>query len=127
MPRDLDRVIARCLRKDPERRWQAMADLKVAPEEVREDPGQRGNTAPRVSIPAHRSYGGRFFFCRLPIVAIGALAFAARWIYLCTPPVNAAPDAADLGCGLDGLSRDFTRRKVRRLRSDRSGDGNLDI
>jgi eukaryotic-like serine/threonine-protein kinase len=30
VPRELSRIIARCLRKDPQRRWQSMADLKVA-------------------------------------------------------------------------------------------------
>jgi eukaryotic-like serine/threonine-protein kinase len=37
IPRELDRVIARCLRKDPQQRWQSMADVKVALEDVRED------------------------------------------------------------------------------------------
>ncbi|HYL37363.1 MAG TPA: protein kinase [Bryobacteraceae bacterium] len=30
VPRDLERIIARCLRKDAQRRWQNMADVKVA-------------------------------------------------------------------------------------------------
>jgi dipeptidyl aminopeptidase/acylaminoacyl peptidase len=37
VPRELDRVIARCLKKDPERRWQTMADVKVALEELRDE------------------------------------------------------------------------------------------
>ena len=37
IPRDLERVVARCLRKDPARRLQTMADLKVALEELKED------------------------------------------------------------------------------------------
>ncbi|HEV3510910.1 MAG TPA: protein kinase [Candidatus Sulfotelmatobacter sp.] len=37
VPPELDRIIARCLKKDPERRWQTMADVKVALEELRED------------------------------------------------------------------------------------------
>jgi eukaryotic-like serine/threonine-protein kinase len=37
IPRELDRIIARCLKKDPERRWQTMADVKVALEELREE------------------------------------------------------------------------------------------
>lgn len=37
LPRDLETLIARCLRKSPERRWQSMADLKVALEELREE------------------------------------------------------------------------------------------
>ena len=37
IPPELDRIIARCLKKDPERRWQTMADVKVALEEVRDE------------------------------------------------------------------------------------------
>jgi Tol biopolymer transport system component len=37
LPRELDRVITRCLRKDPDRRWQAMADVKVALRELKEE------------------------------------------------------------------------------------------
>jgi eukaryotic-like serine/threonine-protein kinase len=37
VPRELERIIARCLRKDPQRRWQSMADVKVALEDVLED------------------------------------------------------------------------------------------
>ena len=37
VPRELDRIVARCLRKDPARRFQAMPDLKVALEELKEE------------------------------------------------------------------------------------------
>ena len=37
VPHELERVILRCLRKDPQRRWQSMADVKVALEDVLED------------------------------------------------------------------------------------------
>ncbi len=33
IPRELERIVARCLRKDPDRRFQHMADLRVALEE----------------------------------------------------------------------------------------------
>jgi serine/threonine protein kinase/Tol biopolymer transport system component len=36
-PAELERLIARCLRKDPERRAQNMADVRVALEELKED------------------------------------------------------------------------------------------
>jgi eukaryotic-like serine/threonine-protein kinase len=37
IPPELDRIIGRTLKKDPERRWQTMADVKVALEELREE------------------------------------------------------------------------------------------
>ncbi len=37
LPQEVDRIVRRCLRKDPARRFQTMADLKVALEELKED------------------------------------------------------------------------------------------
>src|SRR5205814_5424971 len=37
LPCELERIIARCLRKDPERRFQTTSDLKVALEELKEE------------------------------------------------------------------------------------------
>jgi Tol biopolymer transport system component len=37
LPRELERIIARCLRKDPGRRFQGMPDLKLALEELKEE------------------------------------------------------------------------------------------
>ncbi len=37
IPREVERIISRCLRKDPQRRWQSMADIKVALEDVLEE------------------------------------------------------------------------------------------
>lgn len=36
-PAELDRIVSRCLRKDPDRRFQTAADLRVALEEIREE------------------------------------------------------------------------------------------
>jgi serine/threonine protein kinase len=37
IPPELERVVERCLRKDPERRWQSMRDLRVALLELKEE------------------------------------------------------------------------------------------
>jgi eukaryotic-like serine/threonine-protein kinase len=37
LPRELERIVERCLRKDPRRRWQTMADLKIALEDVSQE------------------------------------------------------------------------------------------
>ena len=37
MPLELEKIITRCLRKDPERRAQHMGDVKLALEELKED------------------------------------------------------------------------------------------
>ena len=41
VPKELERIITRCLKKDPERRFQHMDDVKVALEELRESPAKR--------------------------------------------------------------------------------------
>ena len=37
LPPELDKIVSRCVKKDPDRRWQSMADLKVALEELRDE------------------------------------------------------------------------------------------
>lgn len=46
LPADLDKLIGRCLRKDPGRRVQSMADLKVALEDLEEDSKSSGAAMP---------------------------------------------------------------------------------
>ena len=61
VPSDLEKVIVRCLRKDPDRRFQHMGDVKVALQEIKEDSesaratgaaSPRRHTARRVTITA---------------------------------------------------------------------------
>jgi serine/threonine protein kinase len=77
-PRDLQRLIARCLRKDPERRFQTMADLKVALAELKEETDSGSLTD---VVPATAAAGGR----RSLAWAAGALALSAvvasLWLY----------------------------------------------
>lgn len=37
IPQEAERLLNRCLRKDPQRRWQTMSDLKVALQDLKED------------------------------------------------------------------------------------------
>ena len=50
LPQELGRLVMRCLRKDPARRVQSMADLKVALEELREEAASGGLTAPVAAV-----------------------------------------------------------------------------
>jgi len=54
IPPELDRIIARCLKKDPDRRWQTMADVKVALEELNDD-----LDASNFSLPSPAALGVR--------------------------------------------------------------------
>jgi Tol biopolymer transport system component/predicted Ser/Thr protein kinase len=75
LPRDLETLLARCLRKDPSRRWQSMADVRVALLDLKED------SAARQVVAALRPAGSRILLRILPwilagvaIVALAALA-----------------------------------------------------
>src|SRR5262245_41079233 len=51
VPMELEKIIARCLRKDPERRAQGIADIKLALEELREE-SESGNLSGQVAATA---------------------------------------------------------------------------
>ncbi len=76
IPRDLEKIIQRCLRKDPSRRFQHMADLKVALLEVKEESESGVVERASASVPRKTK--------RLPayaVVAVLALiaGAGARW------------------------------------------------
>jgi Tol biopolymer transport system component len=52
VPHDLEKVITRCLRKDPDRRWQTMADLRVALRELSEESDSQ--PAGAIALPVKR-------------------------------------------------------------------------
>ncbi len=59
IPPELERIIARCLKKDPARRWQSMADVKVALDELRDEMDSSSvdlsrPTRSRTALPAKR-------------------------------------------------------------------------
>lgn len=67
VPAELARLVTRCLRKDPARRVQSMADLKVALEELREEADSG-----RLSAPLPAAVGARRAPRRAVLAVIGA-------------------------------------------------------
>ena len=122
---DLEKLILRCLRKSPERRWQSMADLKVALEDMREELDVRKVAGYSVSTRA-----ARWKTILAVSAAIAAVAFGAWWLAT-RPRPEARPTTfltrltSDVGwtdypaISLDG--------KMLAYASDRSGENNLDI
>jgi eukaryotic-like serine/threonine-protein kinase len=79
VPKELDRLIQRCLRKEPERRFQHMSDLKVELQEIK-DESESGRASAALPAPSKR---------RLWLVAslVGLLTMAAgAWLLLRPPP-----------------------------------------
>ncbi len=126
--RDLEKMIARCLRKDPARRWQSMADLKVALDDLAEEANSPGLAEIKASLPARPWL--RPVIAALTLAAIGTVAGVLWWQ---TTRTELATDSrpfltrltSDVGwtdypaVSLDG--------KFLAYASDRSGDGTLDI
>jgi serine/threonine protein kinase len=72
VPRELDRIIARCLKKTAQRRWQSMADIKVALDELREEIASGQLTeAEKIQPPPVPKRRWRWVW---PVVALLALA-----------------------------------------------------
>jgi Tol biopolymer transport system component/predicted Ser/Thr protein kinase len=90
IPRDLEKIVHRSLRKDRERRWQTMADVRIALQELKEesDSGKLG----KVPIPQR----GRLTILvwTAGLLAVLVAAAVAVWFYRSTTKVPEAPLAA---------------------------------
>jgi eukaryotic-like serine/threonine-protein kinase len=84
IPRELERVVMRCLRKDPERRFQTMADLRVALEELKEE-SDSGKLTPVQPAPAARS---RKWLVPGLSAALVLLAGAGGWLWWQSKPAK---------------------------------------
>jgi serine/threonine protein kinase len=123
-PLELVRIVERCLRKDPERRIQTMADLKVALEDLQEAPDERSECKPDRAqpsnkgrrVPAESRITRSVQWLPWSVAAVFALALAvALWGTLATPPsapqtfrwsLN-AESRADLGFDFSADGRRF--------------------
>src|SRR5260370_39812600 len=87
-PRDLEKIIARCLRKDPARRFQHMDDIKIALEELKEesDSGRISEMLPAAPTTKSRA---ALLYAALALVTI--LAAALLFSQFPTPPAAAPP------------------------------------
>jgi eukaryotic-like serine/threonine-protein kinase len=77
-PGDLEKLIARCLRKDPQRRIQHMGDVRLALEDLAEVPA--GGAGPPLPTPARKPTWRRHLFGLAAAVLIVALGGAAWWL-----------------------------------------------
>jgi Tol biopolymer transport system component/serine/threonine protein kinase len=83
IPPELDKIILRCLRKDRERRYQTMADLKVALEDLQEESGS-GSVVLPATVPSRWRWTWALL---LPVLLIVGLLAWRVW----TAPERAEP------------------------------------
>ena len=124
VPRDLEKIIARCLRKDPERRIQHMIDVKLALEDLKEESDSGKLFA---AAPQRRRRIAPWAIAGLVVVVLAA-ALVALWLMRRSKPFGApvlmqlttdTSLTADPALSPDGRMLAYA--------SDRSGRGNLDI
>jgi len=122
---ELERLMMRCLRKSPDRRWQSMDDLRIALEDLTEESPSGMLAAPARPAPLRR----RTWVIAMGVLALAALAGAGVW-FLRTP-TSQAPGVVlsrlteDSGVSFSpAISPDG---RLLAFASDRSGAGNLDI
>ncbi len=114
MPAELERILQKCLRKDPARRFQSMADLKVALQDLKEET-ESGRTAPVREKTRRNWLAGA---AALLMLALGGLAWwrgrtpapaAEGQLLVVLPFRNVAGDASGQAF-CDGLAETVTSR-----------------
>jgi Tol biopolymer transport system component/predicted Ser/Thr protein kinase len=127
VPVELERAIVRCLRKDPQRRWQTMSDLKVALQDLKED--SESGKLMAAAAPAGRGKKRTAFLVAAASLLVLAAAAVVLKLYVFKPkgPVEYEIIPLTYDSGMTGsptLSPDGT---LMAYASDRGEKGNLDI
>lgn len=125
LPADLDRIVARCLRKDPDRRFQHASDLRVELQELVDAQSSGALSAQPAAPAARRTRTWTPVFVAFALIA----GLAGGWFLHRPPPPFQGPTVTrvtyDNGLTCDpALSPDG---KLLAYASDRAGNGNLDI
>src|SRR2546423_14767360 len=76
LPSELDRIIRRCLRKDPERRFQHMDDVRVALQDLKEE-SESGRLLSPLPVALPRARVSKFHIVAVAVLV--ACAAAATW------------------------------------------------
>ncbi|HUA62892.1 MAG TPA: protein kinase [Verrucomicrobiae bacterium] len=123
LPEAADRLVMRCLRKDPDRRFQTGADLRAALEDLK-DESESSGAAVRATPPRRRRTA-----IAASVAAIGAITAAVFWApWRQAPPATLpAPAQITFDGGIAATPAISPDGKLFAFASDRAEPGNLDI
>jgi eukaryotic-like serine/threonine-protein kinase len=127
IPLELERILVRCLRKDPQRRWQTMSDLKVALQDLKED--SESGKLMAAAAPASRGKKKTAFLVTAASILVLAAAAIVLKLFVLKPPGPTEYEISPLTFD-SGLTFSPTLAPAGNLiayASDREGNGNLDI
>ena len=127
LPAELERVLARCLRKDPQRRWQTMSDLKVALQDLKEDSESGKLSAPAITAGRRGRRTAVFAAAAFVLVLVAAAAVLKLFILKPEAPVEYEITPLTFDSGMTASSAISPDGSLMAYASDREGDGNLDI
>ncbi len=123
-PPELEKIIARCLRKNPDRRIQHMVDVKLALEDLKEE-SDSGRL--QAAVPRRRSKIGPW---TVAAAAVAVVSVTSLVIWLTRPPAALGAPVLTQLTRDTGLTIDPTLSadgKLLAYASDRNGNGNLNI
>jgi serine/threonine protein kinase len=79
LPKELERIIQRCLRKEPERRFQHIADVKVELQELKDEPGSQAAAPGVLATPKRQSQRRRVLWGAAAFVMSAAIGLVSWW------------------------------------------------
>jgi serine/threonine protein kinase/Tol biopolymer transport system component len=130
LPPEVERILNRCLRKDPQRRWQTMSDLKVALQELKED-SESGKLLSAASAIAPARAKKRTALLAVPMVllAIAAAAILLKlFVFKSKAPVEfEAPTRLTFDTGFTWSPTVSADGNLMAYASDREGTHTYDI
>jgi Tol biopolymer transport system component len=124
LPPELERVISRCLRKDPQRRWQTMSDLKVALQDLKED-SESGKL--QATAPPREGHGRHIRIAAAAVLLAALVLLAGLFLFKPKGPVEYEIVPMTLDSGLSGFPTLAPKGDLMAYTSDREGNGNLDL
>ena len=125
LPAEVERAVMRCLRKDPQRRWQSMLDLKLALQELKEESDSGKLALPVLARPRTARAWLRWMSVSLVILVAAAI---SPWLHRKSQPTASLPVVRAViklepGLWLDGMRKEQYLQRPSRTAVAMSKDG----